>query len=276
MNARSFSLILYKNGDRIDTSNKKKIALTDFYGNGFVTNPSGLGIKNIIGNLRIGNRNLPAKIENDSVPIIFEIAFLDYVKYNNFIKNIAWSNYQAVLEYVIPDVGTFYRDVTFEEITKSEIVDGYLSSSVSITPESFWYKEVTTQITMTANVYSSYLFSNDSDLPCEIYFHTYKKCNELLIEVNTSIDTIGCKLQNLQELEYPIIRYSSEDGNSYIYNQGSSANWIKDILNSRYVNLDSKYVPFLKIPRKENAYVRFKCDVDNTVSLTIKSFFVSV
>lgn len=276
MDVRYFSFVFYKNGDKSETSSSRRVTLNNFNGLGFVNNPDGLGLANILNSLRIGNRNLYGKTKSDFLPFTFEAIFKDYLKYYNFKSNVVYANNKAVLEYTIPSVGTYKRDIYFENMTKGELSKGYLPSQVTIRPESFWYQEINATITLDANVVGSYNFTNNSELPCEIAFQVYRKCNELLVEVNTAQELSACKLQNLDELEYPMIRYSSEDGNSFIYNQGSYARQYTDILNSRYVNLDSNYIPFLKIPKLENADINFKSDTANTVRVTVRSFFISV
>lgn len=276
MDVRYFTFIFYKNGDRSDTSNFRRVTLNDFNGLGFVNNPEGLGLANILNGLRIGNRNLYGKTKSDFLAFTFESIFKNYLKYFDFKSNVVYGNNRAVLEYTIPEVGKYKRDIYFENMTKGEMSKGYLPSQITIRPESFWYQETVATITLEANVEGSYNFANNSELPCEIAFQVYSKCNELLVEVNTAQGISACKLQNLDELEYPMIRYSSEDGNSFIYNQGSYARQYIDILNSRYVNLDSNYIPFLKIPKLENANIIFKSDTANTVRVTLRSFFISV
>ena len=276
MNARTFTFVFYKNGDRTDKINIRQMAMINFKNYGFLINPSGLGFYNQIGNLEIGNRMLPSKVIPKLKPIQCTIVFENYVRYNAFSNNCAWADGKAVLKYNIPNVGVFDRDITFEEITKTEIINGHLECEVTIKPESFWYKKIETRLTLSENTYASYNIDGDSHLPCEIYFLSHNRCNELTYGVNTSDETIYGKLKNLNELEYPMIRYSSEDGNEYIYNQGSAQHQYSSILNSKYVDVTGNYTPFIKIPARKPAMIRFKSDVANTITLEIKKFFISV
>lgn len=271
MEVREFSLRIYKDGDNT-VSTYIQYPLNNFKKYGFVTNPEGLGIENTFDTIRIGNRAVLTEIINELIPLTFILNFSTYEKYKEFTSQLMYGKYKAVLLYKYADT-IYKRDILIQSISKSEKSKGYLACNVTLAPTSFWYEEIEYKENLVADEYKQILFENNSDTECEIEL-LFAKVNEFLLAVSGEKTLIGCKLKNLDELEYPYITYSSKNGDFYIRNQGVAVVQREDILNERYVDLE--YSPLIQIPARENVYIQLKASAATTVNLTVRKFYITV
>lgn len=277
---REFSFVLRKKVGIYEES--KTIDLNNYKAAGFAINPTGFGMNADFDMLRIGNNNIVNIYNLDLPQIGLEIVFKSYDAFNNFAKKMAWGNYQAELVYKVPLNGQleeFRRKVAIVNITKGEIVNGYLSSQITMTPKSFWYKDNYREISLVADTQRIIDIDAASDLPREIIFNVTKGQS---LTVSYSAAYSGnqkLKLKNLNASElnsYTKISYSSESGEAYINAINSSGTLKKDLLNSKFVDFTYTTTPFIKMVAGESGYLRFTNDVDSTLELTIRDFYIMV
>ena len=251
----------------------------------FAQNPTGLGLANSFDMLKVGNRNVVNKLTHVFQPITFEIAFKTYDILKSFFEVLAWGNYQATLVYKIPlngELKTFRRTVAIENVSKAEKTKGYLASSITLAPKSFWYSDKTETISLTANqMYIVDVEQGTSELPQELMFKVLTKGTSLTVSYSPSSsgDTQQIALRNLNSTELnnlTKILYSSEDGGAYIKAANASELITKDILNSTYVDVQNTSAPFIQIVPYEWGVLRFTSDVNTNLTYTIREFYIAV
>lgn len=109
-----------------------------------LTDPEGLGCSYYTDNYQVNNSFIPNEKKIELVPIGGTLNFKEYENYKNFVNFVASAKSLKFI-YKIPiknKMVTYYRDVTFKSITKTQKQkNGYLSESVIFEPNSLWYDE---------------------------------------------------------------------------------------------------------------------------------------
>ena len=275
---RKFSLAMYDKGNKNNT--RYEYTLNNIFKNGLLTEPDGLGLQNTVNYSKVSSKNIISDFQTELIPITCILSFLKYSQYNLFTKRIRNVNYKAELLYEIDIDGEkkeYKRDVVIENVSKSEKKLGTLSCNVTFNPTSFWFEDVEYDLNLVANEYTMELFTNDSEQDCEIEFMcSISNMNEFIFSISGNNFLRACKLKNLNQLEYKILRYSSNSNDYYLIVQPNNptTELKQNILTEKFVDLE--YAPLFQIPAKENVYLQFKADVATLVKLKIRKFYVSV
>jgi hypothetical protein len=113
----------------------------------FASNPKGLGIsvKNEINNVRDTRYLVDSDYEPDDISFDLIVAPTESPEksaYQNFLGFISYLRGGVVtLKYDIPLVGTFYRDVAFKELSKTELNQAeVLAETLTFEPITYWYR----------------------------------------------------------------------------------------------------------------------------------------
>ncbi len=131
---RSFGLV---NGDQY-------YDLTDL--NHFADSPSGLGFDISADYYQYLNSFLTNKANISMAAIDLRITFgylspNPYIVFQEFVNFISLNKNGIMLQYSIPDLGTFYRDINIVSVGKSEIVSGdVIQENIKMDCISPWYK----------------------------------------------------------------------------------------------------------------------------------------
>lgn len=283
---RRINLIFHKNG--IEAEEEKKVEF--FSINQFITNLNGFGYTTENSYNNFENRMLVGKAGKNIIPLSFEIKFKTYTLYNEFIKNVSWSNHRITLEYIITindESKSFYKDVFISSVGKTEKEGGYLNCPIICDALSHWYEyDEFLNVYISAASGATIEYENDSDFDCEIEFKVIgSTLTSFSFELESmdkprSFKTKLCEIKNMLQPTSLSLRYSSKDGNPFIHLYDDQFGFG---IQTDYMDYD-KYIDFkneniIKIPKRTKSKMKFKVTVNNGsthMDLKIRKFYLSV
>ena len=183
----------------------------------FADNPSGLGFNTSTSFLRLGNDNLLTYEQYSMVTKSFDIRFYEktidgmYKQYNDFIKFLTAKPIYLLYEII----GKTYRmKVNVDSVSKSQIdySNSMLTSSISMTPLSFWEDNV-------SNVVETSKSTTDGKHYVLTRPYYYGNVTTDNIEI-TSIGTLPASLQITIDGTVTNPQYNLYDENGTLYGSG--------------------------------------------------------
>lgn len=269
MNVRKFKLI---NNIGVEFD------LTDIENGAFLNNPSGLGVTKNYNFTQINNTFLVDSGKETQTNIQGDLIFLTYDKYHEFINYIEQSN-ELSLKYTIPleksNPETYTKKVVMSNLGKTEKTkEGFLSCPVTFLGIGNWRKDVIFEsrrpvgvnITRWEFPFEAYLSdfnNNEYD-----FVNSGHKEAEFTIEIsggatNLTIIIEDEKGNQITNINIPqtiptnaVFKYSTVDGNNYIYYENSSGKI------NLFQNLDITKRNFTKLPK---GYSKIKVSSDTEI-----------
>lgn len=243
----------------------------------FLNGPRGLGFDTELSSIRFGNANYTvtsqAKFPSISGTLIFYKE--PYETYREFISFL---NAGDIKLYYQPKDHEYYMDVDVTKVDKTEIDKyGALRCSISFTPLSFWKdRTVTIKRNIKANGYIDLSQINtDLDVGFELTLTdaamTDPECTLILTNQNGSYsyEYGKAKFNGV----YSIVNVNSNDGshfislkdtnNTLIFGEKASAMQDFSLMNG------SKYITFMKIPKKFKNVTNIMLQVSVACSVTV-------